>query len=180
MLANEHLYLRKMTVDDIPIYHKWRNDLDVMTFTSLDLDRYTYEETKEFIETVILGATDSKCYIIEEKSHQRPIGMISLVNMDMKNRNAELIIDIGEKNEWGKGVGTSAVQILLEYTFMELNLHRLSLRVFSLNKRAHHVYEKLGFIEEGRVRQCLFREGKWFDMIHMGLLQEEYMNRRTV
>lgn len=180
MLANEYLYLRKMTVDDIPIYHKWRNDMEVMAYTSLNLDRYTYEETKAFVETDILDASHSKCYIIEEKRQQRPIGIISLVNMDSKNRNAELIIDIGEKSEWGKGIGTTAIQLILDYAFRELNHHRLSLKVFSLNSRAQHVYEKLGFIEEGRVRQCLFREGKWFDMIHMGLLHEEYMNGETI
>jgi len=114
--------------------------------------------------------------MIVEKQLKAAIGITLLVNIDYKNRNAECIIDIGEKEYWGQGYGTEALTLLLNYAFQELNLHRVSLRVFSFNEKAIHLYKKLEFKEEGAGRQSLFRFGKWHDMIHMGILQGEYVN----
>ncbi|WP_100333611.1 GNAT family N-acetyltransferase [Bacillus alkalisoli] len=174
MLNSKNLRLRKMDKEDIEKYHLWRNDIDVMATTSLALDAYTFEETKEFVEKVILNSNSSKSYIIEMKEDNFIIGVTSLINIDTKNRNAECIIDIGEKEYWGKGYGTEALKILLDYAFLELNLHRVSLRVFSLNERAIHIYKKLGFVKEGVVRESLYRNGKWHDIITMGILKKEY------
>ncbi len=177
MLSTERLKFRKMVNDDISIYHKWRNDFEVMFSTSLSLDLYSFEETKHFVENIILGSSNSKSYIIEDKETNKPIGVTSLVNIDVKNQNAEVIIDIGEKNYWGNGLGTEALKIILEYAFLELNLYRISLRVFSLNSKAIHIYTKLGFKQEGVSRQCLYRNGEWHDIIQMGILKEEYLEK---
>ncbi len=165
-----------MTVEDTELYHTWRNDMEVMRSTSPSLDTYHLDSTVDFVQQ-ILGTNSSKCYIIQEKHLQTPIGITSLINIDDKNRNAECIIDIGEKEYWGKGYGTEAMKLLLDFAFLELNMHRVSLSVFSFNKNAIHLYEKIGFSNEGKSRQSLFREGKWHDTIHMGLLQNEYIKQ---
>lgn len=174
LFESERISFRKMTLEDIPIYHSWRNDLEVMRTTLPALDLHSYEGTADFVTQVILGSTTSKSYLILEKETQKPIGITSLVYIDPKNRNAECIIDIGEKAYWGKGFGKEALQLLLDYAFLEMNLHRVSLRVFSFNENAISLYEKLGFKHEGRSRQAMFREGKWHDILHMGILQEEW------
>ncbi|GGJ68419.1 hypothetical protein GCM10007111_32730 [Virgibacillus kapii] len=63
----------------------------------------------------------------------------------------------------------------MTYAFLEMNLHRISLRVFSFNHRAVHLYEKLGFKHEGTTRQYLFRNGNWHDLLHKGILQSEFL-----
>ena len=83
-------------------------------------------------------------------------------------------IDIGDRVEWGKGCGTDAMRVLLRYAFTELNLHRVSLNVFEYNPRALRSYRKAGFVAEGRRRQALHREGRRWDIIHMGILREEW------
>lgn len=163
-----------MTKDDTELYHKWRNDLEVMHSTNPSLDVYSMETTTEFVEHVILGSPTSKSYIIVEKEMDTPIGIVSLINIDYKNRNAECIIDLGEKEYWGKGYGSEALKLLLDYAFYEMNLHRVSLKVFSFNDRAISLYTKIGFQHEGNSRQSLFRNGQWHDIVHMGLLQNEY------
>ncbi|SFJ89193.1 Protein N-acetyltransferase, RimJ/RimL family [Halobacillus dabanensis] len=178
MLRSKTLEFRKMLESDIETYHSWRNDLEVMKTTSLSLDVYSLEETRSFVENIILNSTSSKSYIIEERESNIAIGVTSLINIDNGNRNAECIIDIGEKEYWGKGYGTEALRMLLEYAFLELNLHRVSLRVFSLNERAIHIYHKLGFEKEGVMREGLFRDGKWHDIITMGILKREYMSKQ--
>lgn len=75
---------------------------------------------------------------------------------------------------WGKGIGTDTMSLILEFAFNELNLHRVYLQVFSFNERAIKLYEKIGFIHEGKFRQALYRTGKWHDIVIMSILKNEY------
>ncbi|PYZ96428.1 GNAT family N-acetyltransferase [Alteribacter lacisalsi] len=175
MFNTHRITLRKMTADDTELYHIWRNDPDVMQSTSPSLDLHTEEETKSFVKDVLLSSSSSKCYMIEDKETSQTIGITSLVQIDLGNRNAECIIDIGEKGYWGKGYGREALGLLLDYAFLELNLHRIALRVFSFNEKAISLYCSIGFTEEGISRESLFRNGQWHDIIQMGFLQNEYI-----
>ena len=127
LFESPRLRLRKMTKEDTELYNKWRNDLDVMYNTNPSLDVYTLESTEDFVEQVILGSSTAKSYIITETETETPIGIVSLIHIDYKNRNAECIIDIGEKNYCGKGYGSEGMKLILDYAFYELNLHLVSL-----------------------------------------------------
>ncbi|MFO1443886.1 GNAT family N-acetyltransferase [Bacillus sp. Bva_UNVM-123] len=179
LFESSRVKLRKMTKEDTELYHKWRNEIEVMYSTNPSLDVYPMEATKEFVDHVILGSHSGKSYIMVEKGNEIPIGIVSLINIDYKNRNAECIIDIGEKEYWGKGYGSEGLKLLLDYVFYEMNLHRVYLKVFSFNDRAVRLYNKIGFQQEGSSRQSLFRDGEWHDIIHMGLLQKEYFEKQV-
>src|SRR5699024_8719904 len=103
LFESSRVKLRKMTKDDTELYHKWRNDLEVMQSTNSSLDVYPLEATREFVNNVMLSSHTAKGYIMVEKEEETPLGVISLINIDYKNRNAECIIDIGEKEYWGQG-----------------------------------------------------------------------------
>lgn len=173
MFENDIIKLRKLTLNDTNIYHSWRNDVEVMYTTSPLLDIYTLEETEEFI-SLIISQSNAKSYIIEHKETNQAVGIVSLSNIDYKNRSAECIIDIGEKATWGKGIGKAALSLILEYAFRELNLHRVFLNVFSFNERAIKLYEKMGFMREGVLRQAFYRAG-WHDIVIMSILKNEYL-----
>jgi len=177
LFQSERLVCRKMTMEDAELYHAWRNDQEVMESTSPFLDAYTMEETRDFVQHVILGSASSKSYLLLLKESGKPIGIMSLIHIDPKNRNAECILDIGDKDCWGQGYGAEAMRLLLDYAFLEMNLHRLGLRVFSFNQRAIRLYEKVGFTREGSARQSMFRGGSWHDIIYMGILQSEYVKK---
>lgn len=176
MFENEVVQFRKLTPGDHVIYNTWRNDMDVMKSTSPSLDLYSLEETERFI-TMISSQPDAKGYIIIDKKTGEDVGIISLINIDYKNRSTEFIIDIGAKNIWGKGIGTKSISLILEYAFDELNLNRVYLQVFSFNERAISLYEKMGFSHEGRAREGIYRGGKWYDIVNMGILKSEYDNK---
>lgn len=173
MFENNKIKLEKLTMEHVDVYHSWRNNTDVMRSTSPALDLYSIDETHEFIQ-MISTAPNAKSYMIRFNETNEIVGIISLINMDYKNRSAELIIDIGKRTAWGKGIGKSAVKLIMDYAFMELNLNRLYLQVFDFNDRAVSLYEKLGFVQEGRQREALYREGKYHDIITMSVLQNEY------
>lgn len=177
MFENELIKLRKLSPGDCGIYHTWRNDPAVMCSTSPALDLYTAEETEKYI-SAIAAQPNAKGYMIEHKESGRTVGIVSLIRIDSKNRCAELIIDIGEKDMWGKGIGTAAVTLILQFAFDELNLHRVFLQVFAFNEHAIKLYEKMGFTHEGRLRHALYRTGNWHDIVVMGILKPEYKDRQ--
>lgn len=94
--------------------------------------------------------------------------------IDWKNRNAELGITIGEKAYWGQGYGTDAIRTLLDLAFREMNLHRIFLRVDEDNARGIRCYEKVGFRQEGTLRDATFKEGTYQSQHVMSILKSEF------
>ena len=105
------------------------------------------------------------------------VGGTDLEVVNWNGRDAFVGIFIGARENWGKGYGTDAMNILLRYAFTELNLWRVSLGVFEYNPRAIRSYEKAGFQLEGRSRKQLNHEGKRWDVHFMGILREEWLAR---
>jgi RimJ/RimL family protein N-acetyltransferase len=101
-----------------------------------------------------------------------PAGICALENIRERSRTAELGIWIAERH-WGRGLGTDAVRTLCRFGFREMNLQRVELRVFETNPRAQRAYAKAGFREEGRLRRGHFVDGRYVDVVLMGLLAEE-------
>jgi len=121
----------------------------------------------------------SFAFTIHTLADDRLIGIIDLDVTHWVNGDAYVGIGIGERDLWGKGYGTDAMRVMLRYAFRELNLHRVTLTVFEYNPRAIRSYEKAGFVVEGRLRGWINREGRRWDMIHMGILREEWETLNT-
>jgi len=102
------------------------------------------------------------------------VGSCSLRNILQQAKNAELQIRIGVEYYRNKGYGTSAIKLLLQFGFLDLNLKRIYLNVFSNNLAAIKSYEKVGFIKEGLKRKAVFIEGKYLDVLMMSILDSEY------
>jgi len=117
---------------------------------------------------------DGYSFSIRTLTGDQLIGFLDLDGIQWSHGNAHLAIGIGERELWGKGYGTDAMQEALRFAFDELNLHRVTLTVFEYNPRAVRTYEKVGFREEGRLRQHLNRDGRRWDMIYMGILRSEW------
>ncbi len=173
LFYGKRIRLRKLSNEDVSIYHKWRNDIEVMQFTNPSLDVFSYDDTEKFVNS-ITESHNSKGYMIEEVKTGKTIGVTSLINIDYGNRNAECIIDIGDKDYWGDGFGRESFKLLLDFAFNELNLHKVYLRVFFFNDRAIKLYKNLGFAEEGKLKEQLYRDGAWHDINFMGLLKRNY------
>ena len=105
------------------------------------------------------------------------VGGTNLEVVNWNGRDAFVAIFIGARENWGKGYGTDAMNLVLRYAFMELNLWRVSLGVFEYNPRAIRSYEKVGFQLEGRSRKQLNHEGKRWDVQFMGILRDEWLAR---
>ncbi|HJJ12661.1 MAG TPA: GNAT family N-acetyltransferase [Clostridiaceae bacterium] len=92
--------------------------------------------------------------------------------MDFKN--AVLGIFIGDEDFRNNGYGSEVIKLLLEYGFRYLNLHSIKLDLLSCNERAHKCYLKCGFKDAGRTRENVFVNGKYYDKLHMDILENEF------
>jgi len=104
----------------------------------------------------------------------RYIGSIRLDDISWDHRQARLAIGIFDRRFWSRGYGTEAIRVLLAYAFDELKLHRIGLRVLAHNARAIRCYEKCGFRREGIERQTALIDGRWYDDLIMGILEQDY------
>ncbi len=102
------------------------------------------------------------------------IGTIELRQAKPEARSAEVGILVGERAYWGLGYGTDAMRALCRFAFEEMAQHRIHLGVAEFNTRALRSYEQVGFVVEGRLRQDVYLQGRYYDSFVMGLLREDF------
>ncbi|MFZ0888795.1 MAG: GNAT family protein [Candidatus Binataceae bacterium] len=167
--------LRAYEKSDLDAVMKWVNDEEVKHFLGSGPLTYPVSRIQEeqFIEMANRPADDRKTFAIETLQGEY-IGGIDLHAIDWISRHAEIGIVIGDKHLWGKGYGSDAMRVLLRLVFDKMGLHRVWLRVYSFNERAIASYERCGFKREGVLREQHLADGRYHDVIVMGLLEPEY------
>ena len=98
------------------------------------------------------------------------IGYVQITGIDPIHRSATISLRIGDASHRGQGKGSEALALAIDYCWRHLNLTRLGLHVFVDNARAIDLYRRLGFEREGTLRQAVFIEGAWVDVVMMALL----------
>lgn len=177
MYYGKKVKLRAYKKEDIPLAYEYMNDSELKR---LLVNKIPYpmilEEEEKWFESLI-NSKDSYNFAIEDLETGKYIGGCGINEMNWLNRVAIIGIFIGDKNYWGKGYGTDAVNILVKFIFEQMNMNKVKLNVFSFNARAKKCYEKCGFGVEGVLRQELFRDGKYHDEYLMSILFEEWKKR---
>lgn len=172
-LEGERTYLKPLDIDDLETFYKWFNNPELRRFLLLNYP-ITKQQEKEFIEELIKDK-DSVILSIVVKNDDTLIGNIGLFKIDIVHRKAELGIALGDFENISKGYGTEAMELMIDYGFNVLNLHRIELIVHDFNTRAIQTYKKVGFIEEGRKREAIYSDGKYHDEIIMSILKNEHI-----
>jgi len=158
-------------------FSNWGRDSEYKRLLDSDPPRlHSAKANKDWLEKHIQDdQTNMYWFAIRALEDDRLLGDADLSVINWGSRDAFVGIGIGEREFWGKGYGTDAMELLLHYAFTELNLRRVTLNVFEFNERAIRSYEKAGFRMEGRQRQAMQREGRRYDILYMGILREEWM-----
>jgi RimJ/RimL family protein N-acetyltransferase len=179
ILYGERVRLRAVERSDVLIYYDWVNDPEVTRGLSLYLPMSNADEEKWFERSLERDPNEKPLSIeIKDGDGWRLIGNCGVFSIEWTNRSAELGILIGDKSVWNKGYGTETMILLLRHGFGTLNLNRLFLRVYADNPRAIRSYEKAGFVEEGRMREAIFKNGRYEDIIIMSVLRSEWEKRK--
>lgn len=177
MIYANRIRLRAAEREDIPQFVLWLNDPEVLQFLMRSLPMSRIEEEGWF-ERMMQSPAAEHVLVIEVKTEDgwKAIGNTSLMEINWVDRNAEVGIFIGEKEYWDRGYGREVMKLMLRHGFKTLNLHRIFLRVFEHNLRGIRAYEHAGFVHEGRLRQDAFRNGQYYDLLVMSVLQPEWQD----
>jgi len=135
----------------------------------------------EFAKELKGENTGRRAYIIEEKSSNKPIGWatIRIQGFQRRNTTADVGLALGEKIAWGKRYGTETAKLLLDEVFRQLNLHRAEWWTFAETKVSIQLAKKLGFKEEARLRDAVFFDNRYHDLVVLGLLKQEFESIRA-
>ncbi len=169
--------LRRHRGDNMRAFQRWYADPEVARLTRYQQNALSREEIQRFFYSRIMGS-DFLSMAIHIRETDRLIGTCAFSQLDADNGSALYHITIGERDAWGKGYGTEATRLMVEHAFDRLGLHRVGLSVFEFNIRAIRAYEKVGFQIEGRAREAIYRDGRFWDEVHMSILQPEWQERR--
>jgi RimJ/RimL family protein N-acetyltransferase len=172
-IEGELAVLRKHVADNVTAFQRWYSDPEVARLARYQDAPMRPDEIERFFQLRAMG-TESMTMAIHDRETGRLIGSCAFSQVDGENGSAMYHITIGEKDMWGRGYGTEATQLMLDHAFGTLGLHRIGLSVFSFNERAIRSYQSCGFVIEGRAREAIWRDGRWWDEISMSVLQSDW------
>lgn len=174
-LIGDRIYLSPKTTneEDVLKYTEWMNDLQITDYIGATAKLLTLDSEREWINNVAKNSGNYNFDIVDLNNDQL-IGTIGLENIKQIERNAILGIFIGDESYRSNGFGTEAINLILEYGFKYLNLHSIKLDLLSANERAHKCYLKCGFKDTGADREAIFLNGKYYNRLHMDILENEF------
>ena len=173
VLTGEQVVLRRHVPANLRAFQRWYADPEVVRLTRYQDSPMRPDEIERFFAARALGS-DSLAMAIHVRDGDQLVGTCALSQLDADNGSAMFHITIGEKDAWSHGYGTEATRLMIDHAFSGLGLHRVGLTVFSFNERAIRSYRSVGFVVEGRAREAIWREGRWWDEISMSILDSDW------
>ncbi|WP_042224687.1 GNAT family N-acetyltransferase [Oceanobacillus manasiensis] len=169
---NNNLHIRPYEKEDLEFMYKMRTNSDVMDYwfaepyTTMEKLKKAYEELQE--------SEANRQFILYHSDEK--IGYVGLYGINLRHSFAKFAIMIDPEQQ-GNGYAEDATRLMVDYSFNQLNLHKLSLDVIKVNEKAIHIYEKVGFHVEGEQKKHYFVNGSYHDAYMMSLFQEDYVNQ---
>ncbi len=177
MICGEGIGLRLIVEEDLPLLAKWSDgDLTHSMFYSTGL--VSEAGLSKWLKGLLSDSTRMR-FAVQRLEGGATIGVVGLEHIDYRNQVGEvagLIIDPTERKQ---GWGTKAVKTLQSYSFNDLNLHRLYVRIYSSNAAALCTAEKAGFKKEGVARDAVHNNWRYEDVVYLAVLREEWKHERA-
>jgi len=176
-LTTDRLRLRGLRPTDAEAIHSIKSD--PLVTAAYGREPYlTLSESEEWIAGRVANFLDgvSIMWGITLRDQDRVIGTCCFWNFDPDTQVTEVGYELARAN-WGQGIASEAVGATLPLGFRELGLHRIAGCPASSNRGSIRVLQKLGFLEEGKLRQRLFFQGRYLDLLYFGLLRDQWSMR---
>lgn len=166
--------LRPLAESDVDHILGWVNDPEIVgNIAAFAGHAFTREQELAYIRKT-LASTGDVVWSIEDAAEGRYLGQTGLHQLHERSRVARLACIIADRSDMGRGYGSAAIRAVLAHGFGALGLHKVWLMVFATNQRGRRTYGRLGFVEEGVLREEYFHQGGWHDMVRMSLLAREW------
>jgi len=174
VLRGERVLLRALERAEVEETAAW--ELDPATWQLVDDEPYVPKTTADVVKAYDEGRhyrADAKRVPFAVDVDGAVVGGIALWGVDLHSRRAHLGISLAPHAR-GRGLGTDAVRVLLRYAFSVRGLHRVQLEALADNANALACYRRAGFVEEGRMREDAWLNGRWVDNVVMGVLAQDW------
>jgi RimJ/RimL family protein N-acetyltransferase len=169
--------LKPLSEEHISPFYSWLRDDETIKYSLTSFQQIASDEDiKLWFSNLLFNQNDFTLGIFLSADGTL-IGYTGICNISTINKNGEYFIFIGDKSQWGKGIGTITTQKVVQFGFEKLNLNRIMLTVSEPNIGGIRAYEKAGFKIEGKLRQACFRDGEFHDKIMMSILKEEFKEK---
>jgi RimJ/RimL family protein N-acetyltransferase len=174
---SDEIWIKPTELADVPAIVALRNDPSTLLHLH-DVNQYNGATTEQWLRTLPATAKRYSVFLWKNSPHMPAeagdfVGLVRIDRVDSVNRNCMVGLDLVAEFR-GRGLSAKVYAWLLDYLFHQLNMHMVYLEVLASNERAIHVYERIGFRSDGRLRQKVFRNGAYEDSIVMSLLRSEY------
>ena len=168
MCRVDKIEIRKFSFEDIPLKIDWINNTVNNKYLHYDLP-LEYEKTVAWYNKIKNADTRYDATVIY---NGKPVGLVGLLNIDTVNLKAEYYICLGEDSAKGKGVATVASKMLIKYAFETLKLNKIYLYTEEANVAAQKLFERLGFVREGFLKEDIIYRDKKINRFAYALLKE--------
>jgi RimJ/RimL family protein N-acetyltransferase len=174
LLQGERIRLRALEDADLPDLVRWWREPEWTIHQQLTIRPRPEADVAEQFRTWSAneGSGGNVGFCVTDRISGRLVGHVTLYGAHLLTRSATLTVMIGSEHT-GSGYGTDAVRTLVEYGFREMGLNRIQLHVFAFNARARATYRKVGFVEEGVLRETVFHDGAFHDEVVMSVLARD-------
>jgi RimJ/RimL family protein N-acetyltransferase len=166
--------LRPLQLADVDHVMTWVNDPEIVgNFAAFAGEAFSREQELEYLGK-LLASTVDRVFSIEEAASGEYLGQVGLHQIHWRSRVGRLACIIGARPHMGRGYGSAAIAHLLDHAFGPMGLHKVWLMAFRTNTRALRTYRRIGFQQEGILREEYQHEGAWHDMVRMSLISREW------
>ncbi|MGH8547157.1 MAG: GNAT family N-acetyltransferase [Methylococcales bacterium] len=174
VLIGERICLREVRLSDVEgSYLQWMNDPEVLKYTESRFQSYSKKQLRAYVAKINENP-DFIFRAITLRDTGRHIGNIKLGPIDWNHRLGDVGFIIGAKDCWGKGYAAESIQLLAEYAFSSLKLHKLTAGCYVVNIAAIKTLKKAGFEQLPRGDKPYFSDGKPVDVVNFELLEPNH------
>ena len=174
-IVGKTVYLRPITKEDTDLIIQWRNSEAVRPYFIYQKP-FTREGHENWLKTMIETRKGYQ-FIACENDTDRPVGCTYLRDLDRENSHVEYGVFLGGEEYKGKGIGTEILSLTLQFAFKELKVHKVFARAFSDNEPSIHCFLKGGFQKEAYLRDEVFVNGRYRDIVFLSILEDEFLKR---
>ena len=171
MIAGELIILRALEHEDLDRCYRWMNDPSIV-WTLKSRYPIPFHSEAEWLENAVKASHTERHFAIERKQDRHHIGNASIYDIDWVSRTGRFGLFIGDPGSWNRGFGSDAIRTVVRFAFLEMNLHKLKIEIFDYNERAKHVLEANGFVQEGKLAQDFFRDGRYHDLVILSVFND--------
>lgn len=166
--------LRPLSEEDVDDILTWVNDPAIVgNIAAFSGEPFTREQELAYVKEQMASKTD-RVFSVFETGSGAYVGQVGIHQIHWRSRVGRLGVIIARRAHMGRGLGSAAIAHALDQAFSAEDLHKMWLMVFSTNTRSLRTYERLGFREEGVLREEYFHDGGWHDMVRLSLLAREW------